>query len=63
VEPLEVIEMLYADFGYPKEIEGLVRFMPPPPGAASGHRAIEQRWENFLSRKSDQYRVRRSESA
>jgi hypothetical protein len=58
LEPLEVIEMLYADFDYPEEIEGLVRFMPPPPGAASGHRAIEQRWEDFVSRKSAQYRDR-----
>jgi hypothetical protein len=47
VEPLEVVEMLYADFDYPEEIEGLVRFMPPPPGAASGHRAIEQRWKGL----------------
>jgi hypothetical protein len=59
LDPLEVIEMLYADFDYPEEIEGLVRFIPPPPGAASGHRAIEQRWEDFVSRKSTQYRGRR----
>jgi len=58
LESLEVIEMLYADFGYPEEIEGLVRFMPPPPGAETGHRAIEQRWEDFLGRKSAQYRDR-----
>jgi hypothetical protein len=58
LEPLEVIEELYADFDYPEEIEGLVRFMPPPHGAATGHRAIEQRWEDFVSRKSAQYRGR-----
>jgi hypothetical protein len=50
-----VIEMLYADFGYPEEIEGLVRFMPSPPGAETGYRAVEQRWEDFVSRKSAQY--------
>lgn len=58
LEPFEVIEMLYADFEYPDEIAGLVRFMPPPAGAASGHRALEQRWEDFLSRKSAQFRKR-----
>lgn len=58
VEPLEVIEMLYADFDHPEEIEGLVRFLPAPPGAPTGHRAIEQRWEDYLSRKSAQYRAR-----
>lgn len=47
--------MLYADFGYPEEIEGLVRFMPSPPGAETGYRAVEQRWEDFVSRKSAQY--------
>lgn len=59
-EPLEVIEQLYADFDYPEEITGLVRFMPAPPGAATGYRAIEQRWEEFLKRKSAQYLAQRS---
>ena len=59
-EPLGVIEMLYADFGYPEEMEGLVRFMPASPGAASSREAIEQRWRDLLSRKAAQYRDRRS---
>lgn len=28
-DPLEVVEQLYADFGYPEEIQGFVRYMPP----------------------------------
>ena len=58
VEPLEVIEMLYADFGYPESIQGLVRFMPAPSGAQVGHRAIEQRWQDFVNRQSTYYRNR-----
>jgi hypothetical protein len=58
LEPLEVVEMIYADFGYPEEIEGLVRFMPASPGAATGYSAIQRRWEDFLSGKSAEYRAR-----
>lgn len=60
VEPLEVIEMLYADFDYPTEIEGLVRFMPRPPGEPAGASGIEQRWRNYLSRMAEAYSARRS---
>lgn len=60
VEPLEVIEMLYADFDYPAEIEGLVRFMPPPSGEPAGTSAIAQRWRNYLSRMAEAYSTRRS---
>lgn len=55
VEPLEGIEMLYADFGYPAEIEGLARFMPPPPGEPAGESGIEQRWRAYLSRMAEAY--------
>ena len=58
LEPLEVIEELNADFGYPDEISGLVRFMPPPPGAGTGHRAIEQRWAEYLKVKGDALQAR-----
>ncbi|NYG58744.1 hypothetical protein BJ980_001667 [Nocardioides daedukensis] len=60
VEPLEVIEMLYADFDYPAEIEGLVRFMPPPPGEPASGSGIEQRWRSYLSRMAEAYSARRS---
>ena len=29
VDPLGLVEQLYADFGYPAELRGFVRFMPP----------------------------------
>ena len=58
-EPLEVVEMLYADFEYPDEIQGIVRFMPPPAGAATGNAAIEDRWKDYLTRKTAEYAARR----
>lgn len=54
-DPLGVVEMLYADFGYPPEIEGFVRYMPAPPGAASGLDAIEDRWNDYLVRQQTEY--------
>jgi hypothetical protein len=62
VEPLEVIEMLYADFDYPAEIEGLVRFMPPPPGEPAGRSGIEQRWRSYLSRMAEVHSTRNPSS-
>lgn len=57
-DPLEVIEMLYTDFDYPEEISGLVRFMPAGPGLATGQRAIEERWRQFVDRVGAEYRER-----
>lgn len=31
-DPLQEVEEIYADFGYPEEIEQLVRFLPPKDG-------------------------------
>jgi hypothetical protein len=58
-DPLQIIEMLYSDFGYPTDIEGLVRFMPPPPGSPTGVEAIEARWSEYLQRRLDEYATRR----
>ncbi|WP_077488493.1 DUF2247 family protein [Sinomonas mesophila] len=57
-EPLEIVEMIYSDFDYPAEIEGFVRFMPPPPGAATGNTAIERRWREYLRQRSEEYASR-----
>lgn len=62
VEPLEVIEQLYADFDYPAEIEGLVRFMPPPAGEPAGTSGIAQRWSNYLSRLAEEFSTRGASS-
>lgn len=48
----ETIEMLYADFDYPDSIAGLVRFMPAPPGEASGLSALDERWAAYLEQEA-----------
>ncbi|MEP7763816.1 DUF2247 family protein [Sanguibacter sp. 25GB23B1] len=58
-DPLQLIEMLYADFGYPTEIETLVRYMPATPGAPTGVMALEERWTDYLRQKSSEYAMRR----
>jgi len=54
-DPLGVVEMLYSDFDYPREIEGLVRFMPQQLGQEVGVAAIERRWEAFVDRGTREY--------
>ncbi len=61
VDPLGLVELLYADFGYPSEIEGVVRFMPGHSGASGGARGLERRWKEFLDRESVVYRCRGAE--
>jgi hypothetical protein len=60
-DPLEAIELLYADFGHPAEVQGLVRYMPPPPGARTGLDAIWERWGEYVERVSAEYRQRQAE--
>ena len=59
-DPLGVIELLYADFDYPPEIEGLVRYMPQPPGAEPGTSGIEHRWGVYVERALATYSLRES---
>lgn len=47
-DPLRVIEEWYAEFNYLEEMAGLVRFTPPPPGAATSIDAIYRRWNQHL---------------
>lgn len=57
-DPLQVVEMIYADFDYPTEIENLVRFMPAPPGQSASNSSIERSWQRYLEDKKDEYRRR-----
>lgn len=58
-DPLGVIEMVYADFDYPEDIEQLVRYMPAPPGDPIGAGAVEDRWRAYLERKTTEYAHRK----
>ena len=53
-----IIEELYSDFEYPEEMEGFVRYMPPPPGGKAGISGMTERLESFLSYSEDLYRQR-----
>ncbi|MFI5753962.1 DUF2247 family protein [Streptomyces sp. NPDC051569] len=54
----DIIEELYADFGYPEEIEGFVKYMPPPPGGRAGIPGMTERLESFLRAADAFYRNR-----
>ncbi|MFE7465125.1 DUF2247 family protein [Streptomyces sp. NPDC057499] len=53
-----VIEELYSDFEYPEEMEGFVKYMPPPPGGKGGTSGMAERLEAFLRCSEDLYRQR-----
>lgn len=54
-DPLGEIETIYADFGYPDEIDGLVRYLPAPPGQPSGPGAVEDRWRVYLTQRAAEF--------
>jgi hypothetical protein len=61
-DPLQIVEAVYADFGYPPEIEQFVRYMPmegPDLGTreANEQRLIE-RWKNYLDARAAQHNTR-----
>jgi hypothetical protein len=51
-DPLQRVEEVYADFGYPEEIAGLVRYMPMDGPDMGSRKANEQRlvhrWAQYL---------------
>ncbi|ATA25830.1 hypothetical protein BIY26_05125 [Brenneria goodwinii] len=58
-DPLGEIENIYADFDYPSEIEGFVKYMPPSDGYdPSAHTRVENinrlmnNWEEYLEKVS-----------
>lgn len=52
------IDALYADFGYPVELEPLVSYMPAPPGKGSSQEALEARWRKYVAQRSAWYKHR-----
>lgn len=61
-DPLADLEAIYAEFGYPEEIEGFVPFLPAPEGQRSGPDAIQRRWRAYLDERSMTY-ARRAEAS
>jgi hypothetical protein len=61
-DPLQTIEVVYADFGYPKAIAGFVRYMPKPMDEpdlgsreANEHRLLA-RWRQYVDSMAKRYR-------
>ncbi|MFE3541637.1 DUF2247 family protein [Nocardia sp. NPDC059177] len=48
-EPFKAIELLYADFGYPTEMEPFIPFLPAPAGATPGLAGLEERVREYLA--------------
>lgn len=57
-DPLRVVEMLWADFGYPDEIRGLIGFIPPDESEVPGVEGIELRWREYLEQVQAEYERR-----
>jgi len=56
-DPLQEVEELYADFGYPDAIGDFVRFLPPNDGyhpelhtKDENERRLFRHWEEYLER-------------
>ncbi|MDI3438735.1 DUF2247 family protein [Erwinia sp. V90_4] len=56
-DPLAEVEKIYADFDYPSEIEGFIKYMPPSDGYdPSKHSHMENinhlmdKWKNYLEK-------------
>jgi hypothetical protein len=52
-DPLEMVEQIYADFGYPESVAGLVRYMPSDEPDLGSQKLNEDRlykkWRTFLN--------------
>lgn len=48
-DPLAVVEEVYADFDYPEEIEGFVRYMPPRDASRVGISVLMENWRRYLT--------------
>lgn len=51
-DPLRKVEEVYADFGYPEQIAGFVRYMPSDVSSLAGREANEawlyEKWRNYI---------------
>ncbi len=55
-DPLDLVEMIYADFSYPDDLEGFVRYLPVLPGEQAGEAALLSRWASYLRDKKSYFR-------
>lgn len=60
--PLDIVEMIYADFDYPKEIDSFVKYMPPKDGYDPSIHSFDENisrlyanWEAYIKDKDHIY--------
>ena len=53
-----VIDEIWAAFGYPDEIRGLIGWMPPEDGRPVGVSGIEREWREFVEASGTMFRDR-----
>jgi hypothetical protein len=46
-DPCAVIEEIWEAFGHPESLNGLIRWMPTPPGEQPGEKAMLDRWQTY----------------
>ncbi|MCE0489996.1 DUF2247 family protein [Pantoea sp. Mb-10] len=63
-DPLAEVEIIYADFDYPPEIEDFIKYMPPSDGYdPSMHSQMENinhlmdKWKNYLEKESAVFKI------
>ena len=49
INTFEIIDEIYADFGYPEEASTLIRYIPATEGSATSEDQLAHNWEDFLS--------------
>lgn len=49
-DPLAEVEAVYADFDYPKEMDGFIRYMPPVDGYDPSIHTDEENYKNLMSK-------------
>lgn len=59
-DPLVQVEMLYADFDHPAELEPLVRWLQGPADEVIGPDVLTRNWKAYLQRTAREYAERRA---
>lgn len=60
LEPLEKVEELYADLGYPEELSSIVRYMPLPEGEAGSEERLYANWKSVISAYEELFSLERN---
>lgn len=54
-DPLKAVEIVYDDFGFPKIIEGFVRYMPTEKNESGSETQMYERWKDYLNNQKNRF--------